>query len=93
MDAALQNTPSLRLLRIKEVTFLTGLPKSSLYELMGRKLFPKSVSLPGGKSVAWLSAEVEEWIADRVRERDCHTPACEADPSLSYAPKAALTVV
>ncbi len=31
--------------------------------------FPKSVQL-GPRAVAWLSSEIDQWIDDRVKERD-----------------------
>jgi prophage regulatory protein len=70
MDIKVTPTTPVRLLRIKEVSFLTGLPKSSVYDLMSRQLFPRSVSLPGGKSVAWSSSEINQWIVARIAARD-----------------------
>jgi predicted DNA-binding transcriptional regulator AlpA len=40
---------------------ITGMSASGIYDLMNRGLFPKSIKLPGGKSVAWLLSDVEEW--------------------------------
>ena len=40
---------------------MTGLSASGIYDLMNRGLFPQSIKLPGGKSVAWLLSDVEEW--------------------------------
>ena len=54
-------TPSIRFLRKKSVMLITGLSASGIYDLMGRGLFPQSIKLPGGKSVAWLLSDVEEW--------------------------------
>ncbi len=60
-----------RLIRIKEVTKITGLSKSYIYDLRNRNLFPKSIQLiPGGSSVAWIEDEVLEWIESRIQERD-----------------------
>jgi len=53
--------PSIRFLRKKSVILMTGLSASGIYDLMARGLFPKSIKLPGGKSVAWLQSDVEEW--------------------------------
>lgn len=54
-------TPTIRFLRKKSVMLLTGLSASGIYDLMNRGLFPQSIKLPGGKSVAWLQSDVEEW--------------------------------
>ncbi len=60
-----------RLIRIKEVTKITGLSKSYIYDLRNRNLFPNSIQLiPGGSSVAWIEDEVLEWIENRIKERD-----------------------
>ena len=52
---------SIRFLRKKSVMLMTGMSASGIYDLMNRGLFPKSIKLPGGKSVAWLLSDVEEW--------------------------------
>ena len=53
--------PAIRFLRKKSVMLMTGMSASGIYDLMSRGLFPKSIKLPGGKSVAWLLSDVEEW--------------------------------
>jgi prophage regulatory protein len=60
---------SMRLLRLKEVLNRTGLGRSYTYRLIAEGKFPKSVPL-GGRSVAWVEEEVEEWILARIEERD-----------------------
>lgn len=45
-----------------------GLGRSSTYALMAANQFPRPVKL--GRSSRWISAEVDQWIADRVAERD-----------------------
>ena len=60
-----------RLIRIKEIVKLTGLSRAYAYELAAAGLFPKSVPLvPGGKARAWVYAEVQEWLNQRIVERD-----------------------
>jgi prophage regulatory protein len=59
-----------RLIRIREVMNLTGLSRSYVYELTARQIFPASVSLvPGGTSRAWVYAEVQDWLNQRIAER------------------------
>ncbi|TXE35192.1 AlpA family transcriptional regulator [Serratia marcescens] len=66
----LQNgyTPRERFIRLPEVLYTTGLPRSTVYEMMSRKQFPVQVSL-GGKNVAWLVSEVEQWMDERIANR------------------------
>lgn len=56
-----------RLLHLREVLSRTSLSRTSIYRLMARAQFPNSVSL-GGR-VAWVEAEVSEWIGARIEER------------------------
>lgn len=59
------------LLRRNVVEQITGLSRSSIYQLMHDKEFPKPVKLSQtGKSVAWVSTEIYDWIAKRISERN-----------------------
>lgn len=60
--------PTLRFVRMREVTQKTGLSKSSIYDLMAQGLFPKTVNL-GGRSVAFVEAEIDAWMAARITAR------------------------
>ena len=55
--------------QIKRSNRKTSLGHSSIYKFIAEGTFPKQVSL-GAKSVAWLESEVDDWIMDRVGERD-----------------------
>ncbi len=55
------DTSTVRFLRKKSIMLMTGLSASGIYDLMNRGLFPKSIKLPGGKAVAWLLSDIEEW--------------------------------
>ncbi|EKA7363829.1 helix-turn-helix transcriptional regulator [Vibrio harveyi] len=59
----------MKLIRQKEVTEMTGVSRASVYKLMAVGRFPKSVSL-GERAVAWVESEVQEWILERIAERD-----------------------
>tara|TARA_B110000091_G_C13730554_1_gene438853 strand:- start:543 stop:725 length:183 start_codon:yes stop_codon:yes gene_type:complete len=59
----------MRLIKLKEVIEKTSLGRSTIYELMTDGRFPKQVSL-GAKSVAWLESEVDDWIMERIGERE-----------------------
>ena len=56
-------------LRMKQVTQITGLSSGSIYRLETSGSFPKRFSLSGGRAVAWLSSEVESWINNRSSVR------------------------
>ena len=61
-DSATSSTKTqIRFIRKKEVMSRTGLTSSSIYDLMARNLFPKSIKLAGGKAVAWLESDVVQW--------------------------------
>ncbi len=55
--------------RLPEVVQLTGRKRSSIYEDMAAGRMPRSIKL-GPRSVGWLRADIEAWIAARVAERD-----------------------
>ena len=52
------------------VMLLTGLGRSTIYKFMADETdFPKSVPL-GGRAVAWIESEIEEWMESRLSMRD-----------------------
>ncbi|WP_284336000.1 helix-turn-helix transcriptional regulator [Comamonas sp. NoAH] len=53
-----------RLLRIRDVCFLTGLARSTVYAKVKSDSFPAAVQLHGS-CVAWRLSEVQAWIAAR----------------------------
>ncbi|WP_338591240.1 AlpA family transcriptional regulator [Shewanella khirikhana] len=59
----------MKLIRLKKVSELTGLGRSSIYNYMSQGRFPKSVKL-GPRLVAWVEEEVLAWIAARIGDRD-----------------------
>lgn len=56
---------SKRFIRLPEVKVKTGLSRSSIYLRMSNGGFPQSISL-GGRAVAWLNADVEQWLDERI---------------------------
>ena len=58
-----------RLIKLGEVKQDTGLSRSSIYRLVKNGDFPKPVKL-GERASAWLESEVDQWIADRIEQRD-----------------------
>lgn len=57
----------IRLLKRKEVERLTGLSRSSIYRAMQEGTFPHSIKI-GGRSVAWSSEDIEQWIHERLKQ-------------------------
>jgi prophage regulatory protein len=57
------------LIKIKEVMKVTCLARPTIYKYISKGSFPKPVSL-GGRAVAWVAEEIDEWIESRVAERD-----------------------
>lgn len=67
-QAPLQPAPgSLRFLRLPEVMSRTALSRTGIYRRMAAGTFPRQVML-GEKSVAWIEAEVDAWMLQRVAE-------------------------
>ena len=59
------------LLSKKEVRKRTTYSFAHIDRLEKQGLFPKRVRL--GFRVAWVESEIEQWIQDRINERDAHT--------------------
>ncbi|WP_028867888.1 AlpA family transcriptional regulator [Psychromonas arctica] len=59
----------MRLMKLKEVMNNTGLSRSSVYKYISEGHFPKPVPT-GERSVAWLDSEIDDWILERVAQRD-----------------------
>lgn len=51
-------------LRRRAVEEVTGLSRSTIYDLMSKGLFPRPVKLTG-KAVGWPSEAVEGWLKSR----------------------------
>ena len=59
--------PAVRILRLSQVLALTGLSRSTLYELVAEGSFPSPIELHAG-AAGWFEAEVHAWIRRRVAE-------------------------
>lgn len=57
-----------RILRRAEVEQKTGFKRAHIYSLMKAGKFPKPLRL-GVRAVGWDSVEIDQWIADRLKER------------------------
>ena len=53
------------LYRLNKVKEMTGLSRSSLYQMMDRGLFPRSINI-GPRAIAWTDASIQDWIESRI---------------------------
>ncbi|HRO53753.1 MAG TPA: AlpA family transcriptional regulator [Alicycliphilus sp.] len=53
-----------RIYRRREVESVTGLSRSTIYDLMSKGLFPRPVKLTG-KAVGWPEKAVTQWLNSR----------------------------
>lgn len=60
--------PRDRFMRLPEVINTCGLSRSTIYDLISREQFPSQISL-GGKNVAWLASEIDDWMQSRIAQR------------------------
>jgi len=58
-----------KLLRRPEIELRTGLARSTIYDMMKDGRFPKPIKL-GGRAVAWLEVEINDWIEDQITQRE-----------------------
>lgn len=56
-----------KFMRRPQVEAATGLPTSTLYELISKGQFPRPIRL-GERAVAWLEADVVAWQRQRLAE-------------------------
>ena len=56
----------MKILRISDVTRITGLSRTTLWRLERRGDFPSRLRL-SQHSCGWVAQEIEEWIASRPR--------------------------
>ncbi len=59
----------MKILRLTHVIAATGLSRAMIYELIKDQRFPKQVPLTS-HCVGWVEEEVQDWIMQRVAERD-----------------------
>lgn len=71
-----QTTQPLRILRLPEVKQRVGLGKTQIYELMGKRQFPRSVKL-SSRATGWYEHEIDAFL--RSRDRSKLTEGSEAN--------------
>jgi len=55
----------MRILRLPEVSQVTGLSRSTIFRLVQAGHFPPSVTLTA-RTIGWYSTDIETWIAARA---------------------------
>lgn len=58
--------PTKRIIRLPEVVSRSGLSRASIYSLMGKGHFPKSIKL-SERAVGWRESDIDTWLAGRQR--------------------------
>lgn len=53
------------IIRQKRLAEITGLSRSTIYNLISSGSFPKQISL-GKRAVGWLATEVDQWLQERA---------------------------
>ena len=61
----METTHEERLLRVPEVSRITGLSRTMLYNGMKNGSFPKPIKL-GDRVVAWPSSKVQAWVHETI---------------------------
>ena len=56
-----------KILRLKNVTEVTSMSRSTIYRLMEQGKFPKPVKL-SQRIVGFLEQDIDQWILDRYQE-------------------------
>jgi prophage regulatory protein len=56
----------MQILKLLQVSGLTGISRSTIYSLMQRGHFPQSVKLTE-RRVGWRSTDIDDWIKSRHR--------------------------
>jgi prophage regulatory protein len=57
-----------RILRLDEVEAKSGFKRAHIYNLMKAGKFPRAIRL-GIRAIGWDSLEIEQWIAERRKQR------------------------
>lgn len=76
----------LRLLRLREVSAMCGLSRTSIYQAIKDGGFPPPVAI-GARARAWIRQEVEDWAWSRVRASRIASPSRAALAGKVSAPQ------
>lgn len=56
---------NIQVLRLPQVCRVTGLCRSSIYQMEAEKRFPRRIKI-GSRSVGWIESEVQGWLRQRI---------------------------
>ena len=57
-----------RILRLREVVVRTGLPRSTIYDLIKKGRFPKQVQLTA-RCVGWPEDDIHDWVVEKLESQ------------------------
>jgi prophage regulatory protein len=58
-----------RFIRRQDLPHITGIPQSTIYQMISDGKFPKPVRL-SPRLVGWVEKEIQDWMEARIAERD-----------------------
>jgi len=58
-----------KILRLPEIKEQCGISRSAIYQGMKEGTFPQSIPL-GTRMVGWSESEINEWIENKLKQRD-----------------------
>lgn len=58
-----------RILRLPELKYRIGLSGSHIYAMVSKGTFPHQIKL-GPRAAGWLESEVDQWIEQRIQDRE-----------------------
>jgi prophage regulatory protein len=70
---ASEHKPPLRFVRLTEVMRMTGLRKTTIYQLQSDGEFPQRVQITAN-CVGWIESEVQNWLNERAGGRPAAIP-------------------
>jgi prophage regulatory protein len=68
MTCAAHRHPDSADAQTRRVVRVVGLQRAAIYSLMREGRFPQAVRITA-RSVGWIESEIQEWLAEKVRER------------------------
>lgn len=67
-----QNLEDIGFLRMPDVKKLTGLGRSSIYQMMADGVFPRSVAI-SSRAVGWMVRDIRGWLQERSLRQNINT--------------------
>lgn len=59
-----QDLEDMAIIRMPDVKRLTGLGRTSIYQMMADGIFPRSVTL-GARAVGWIVGDIRMWLQEK----------------------------